>query len=130
MSIEDNKKVVAKYFEAQATGDLKAGLALLTDDATWSVPGEWEMAGTFNRQQIEKMIEGLNQFEGGLRFKHESITAEEDRVAVYTEVFGKVRDGRDYHNTIFFLFRVKDGKIRKITEVVDSHKSRQFWLGK
>ena len=130
MSIEENKKIAAKYFEAQASGNLKAGLSLLADDATWSVPGDWEMAGTFNRQQIEKMIEGLNQFEGGLHFTHESVTAEDDRVAVYTEVRGKLRDGRQYHNTIFFLFRVKDGKIQKITEVVDSHKSRQFWLGK
>ena len=130
MSIEANKKIVAQYFAAQESGDLNKGLALLSEDSIWTVPGNWEMAGTFTKAQMAKMIEGLNQFEGGLQFKHHSITAEDDRVAVYTNVHGKLRDGRIYDNTIFFLFRVVDGKIKEVTEVVDSHKSRQFWLGK
>ena len=129
-SIEDNKKVVAQYFKAQESGDLFQGLALLAEDATWSVPGDWEMSGTFTKPQMAKMMEGLNQFEGGLNFKHRSITAEDDRVAVFTDVNGKLRDGRIYNNTIFFLFKVANGKIQEVTEVVDSLRSRQFWLGK
>lgn len=130
MSIEDNKKVAEAYFEAQRSGDLFKGLALMSEDVLWHVPGEWEMAGTFTRPQIEEMIKGLNQFDGGLQFNHHSVTAEDDRVAVLTEVNGKLKDGRIYKNNIFFLFVIRDGKIAYITEVPDSHKSRQFWLGK
>lgn len=129
-SIEDNKKIVAQYFEAQRSGDLHQGLAVLADDATWTVPGDWEMAGTFTKAQMAKMMDSLNLFEGGIHFKHHSITAEEDRVAVFTEVNGKLRDGRVYNNTIFFLFTIANGKIQRVTEVVDSLRSRQFWLGK
>ncbi len=129
-TIAENKKIVDQYFAAQASGDLNKGLALLAEDSTWSVPGEWEMAGTFTKGQMAKMIEGLNQFEGGLNFNHHSVTAEDDRVAVYTRVNGKLKDGRIYNNTIFFLFKIKGDKIQEVTEVVDSHKSRQFWLGK
>jgi ketosteroid isomerase-like protein len=130
MSIEANKKIVEAYFEAQKSGDLFKGLELLADDATWSVPGAWEMAGTFTKAQMAKMMEGLNQFEGGLNFTHHSVTAEDDRVAVLTVVDAKLRDGRAYHNNIFFLFTIRNGKIQEVTEAVDSHKSRQFWLGK
>jgi len=129
-SIEHNKKIVEQYFKAQESGDLHKGLTLLADDATWSVPGDWEMSGTFTKAQMAKMMEGLNQFEGGLRFKHHSVTAEDDRVAVFTEVSGKLRDGRIYNNTIFFLFIIAGDKIKAVTEVVDSLRSRQFWLGK
>ncbi len=130
MSIEANKKVVEAYFTAQRSGNLFEGLALLADDATWSVPGNWEMAGTFTKAQMAKMMESLNLFDGGLVFEHHSITAEDDRVAVLTVVNGTLKDGRVYRNNIFFLFTIRDGMIRHVTEVVDSHYSRQFWLGK
>jgi ketosteroid isomerase-like protein len=130
MSIEENKKIVEGYFNAQRSGNLFEGLALLADDATWSVPGNWEMSGTFTKAQMAKMMESLNLFDGGLNFDHLSVTAEEDRVAVQTIVSGHLKDGRDYRNNIFFLFRIRNGKIHEVTEVVDSHYSRQFWLGK
>jgi ketosteroid isomerase-like protein len=130
MSIEENKKIAEGYFNAQRSGNLFEGLALLADDATWSVPGNWEMSGTFTKAQMAKMLESLNLFEGGLNFDHLSVTAEEDRVAVQTVVTGHLKDGRDYRNNIFFLFRIREGKIREVTEVVDSYYSRQFWLGK
>ncbi len=130
MSIEANKKVVEAYFAAQASGDLFKGLELLADDAVWSVPGDWEMSGEMTKAQMAKMMEGLNQFDGGLNFTHHSVTAEDDRVAVLTVVDAKLRDGRVYHNNIFFLFTIKDGKIQAVTEAVDSYHSRKFWLGK
>jgi len=130
MSIEENKRIAEGYFIAQRSGNLNEGLALLADDATWSVPGNWEMSGTFTKAQMTTMMESLNLFEGGLNFDHLSVTAEEDRVAIQTVVSGHLKDGRDYRNNIFFLFRIRDGKIQEVTEVVDSLYSRQFWLGK
>lgn len=130
MSIEETKKIAEAYFDAQRSGDLFQGLALMSDDVQWHVPGDWEMAGTYSRAQVEEMIKGLNQFDGGLSFEHQSVTAEDDRVAVLTKVTGTLRDGRVYKNTIFFLFVIRDGKIVYVTEVPDSAKSRQFWLGK
>jgi ketosteroid isomerase-like protein len=130
VSIEENKKIVDAYFDAQRSGNLFKGLELLSDDATWAVPGQWEMAGLMTKAQMAKMMEGLNQFDGGLNFTHHSVTAEDDRVAVLTVVDATLKDGRKYHNNIFFLFVIKDGKIFHVTEAVDSAYSRKFWLGK
>ena len=130
MSIEENKAIVESYFNAQRSGNLIEGLAVLAEDSTWTVPGDWEMAGVLTKPQMVKMMESLNLFEGGLNFDHLSVTAEDDRVAVQTIVSGRLKDGRQYRNNIFFLFRVKNGKVQEVTEVVDSLYSRQFWLGK
>ena len=59
MSIEENKRIAEGYFNAQRSGNLNQGLALLADDAIWSVPGNWEMSGTFTRPQIAKMANSL-----------------------------------------------------------------------
>ncbi len=126
--IEANKKIVEQYFKAQESGDLNEGLKLFADDAVWWIPGDWEMAGTFDMVQIRKLVEGVNQFDS-LSFKFYSITAEENRVAALTQVNGNLKDGRVYQNHVFFLFEIADGKIQRISEVVDSLKSKQFWLG-
>jgi ketosteroid isomerase-like protein len=55
---------------------------------------------------------------------------EDDRVTALTIVDAMLKDGRAYHNNIFFLFIIKDGTIHHVTEAVDSHYSRKFWLGK
>ena len=125
-----NKKLVESYFAAQQSGNLLDVLDFLADDATWVVPGDWEMAGTSGMEEIRKMLESLDQFDGGLAFTHHSMTAEENRVAVLTEVNGTLKDGRHYRNALFFLFIVERGKIQTIVEMPDSATSRRFWLGK
>ncbi len=130
MTIAENKKVVEQYFQVQSSGDLLKGLDLLAEDAVWTVPGHWEMAGSFTKAQMRETMKGLVQFEGGLNFTIHSVTAEDDRVAVMTEVDATLRDGRHYHNDIFFLFTVRNGKIQAVTEALDSCHSRRFWMGK
>lgn len=125
-----NKAVVAEYFRIQEAGDLLACLDLLADDVTWTVPGEWEMAGRQDKAGLRRMMEELNQFDGGLSFDQHSVTAEDDRVVVFTGVAGRLRDGREYRNQIVFIFTVRDSLIRSVVEMPDSAKSRQFWLGK
>jgi len=129
-SLEENKRVAAHYFECQRSGNLLSALDLFSKDVTWTIPGEWEMAGTLKYDDVRKMMEGLNLFDGGLEFEHHSITAEDDRVVIFTTVTGKLRDGRQYRNNIAFQFTIANGKIVHVIEAPDSAKSRAFWLGK
>lgn len=129
-NIAANKAIVAEYFRIQEAGDLTACMDMLADDVIWSVPGEWEMAGQRDKAGLRSMMEGLNQFDGGLSFDRHSVTAEEDRVVVFTGVAGRLLDGREYRNQIVFIFTIRDGLIRSVVEMPDSAKSRQFWLGK
>lgn len=128
--LDANKAVAARYFDCQRSGNLLSALDLFSRDVTWTIPGEWEMAGTLKYDDVRKMLEGLNQFDGGLDFEHHSITAEDDRVVIFTTVTGKLKDGRLYRNNIAFQFTIADGKIVHVIEAPDSAKSRAFWLGK
>ena len=127
--IAANKRLVERYFDRQRAGDMLGALDFMADGATWTVPGDWEMAGVFSKADLAKMLGELNQFAGGLEFAHHSVTAEENRVAVLTEVTGTLKDGRIYTNTIFFLFVVEGDKFSAVIEAPDSAKSRKFWLG-
>ena len=128
--LDANKALAARYFEIQRSGNLLGALDLFSKDVIWTIPGEWEMAGTLNYDDLCKMMHGLNLFEGGLEFDHQSITAEEDRVVIFTTVTGKLQDGRQYRNNIAFQFTIAGGKIVHVIEAPDSAKSRAFWLGK
>jgi uncharacterized protein len=130
MGSAENKAVVARYFEAASSGDLTRAFDSLSEDAVWIVPGDWEMAGTYQGEAIRDMMSALSQFQGGLRFTHHSITAEDDRVVVQTTVEGDLTDGRHYANELVFLFVVRGDKISQVIEVPDSAKSLRFWLGK
>lgn len=126
--IAENKAIVAEYFRTQESGDLLACMDMLADDVVWSVPGDWEMAGQRNKAELRVMMEGLNQFDGGLSFDRHSVTAEGDRVVVFTGVAGRLLDGREYRNQIVFIFTIRDGLIESVIEMPDSAKSRRFWL--
>ena len=130
MNVAENKAVVARYFDAASSGDLAKVLEVLSADIIWIVPGDWELAGTYRGNEVREIISALDQFAGGLRFHHRSITAEEDRVVVHTGVEGDLADGRYYTNEIVFLFVVRDRTIVEVIEAPDSAKSRRFWLGK
>ena len=129
-SLDENKRVAARYFECQRSGNLLSALELFSEDVIWTIPGEWEMAGTLNYVDVRQMMEGLSQFDGGLQFDHHSVTAEDDRVVIFTTVSGMLLDGRQYRNNIAFQFTIADGKIVHVIEAPDSAKSRAFWLGK
>lgn len=128
-STEQAKLVVESYFECQRRGDLVKSLDLMTDDVTWTVPGDWELAGVRDRAALQTMLTELNIFDGGLQFEHQSITAEDNRVVVFTHVSGKLLDGRVYQNAIVFIFEIEGGLIRSVIEMPDSAKSRAFWIG-
>lgn len=129
-SIAQNKQVVERFLAQQRAGNIMATLDLLTDDVVWLIPGEWEMAGVRDRNGVKEMLEGLDQFKGGLDMQVHSVTAEEDRVALFVSVSAEMKDGRTYRNELAFLFVIRSDKICAVTEMTDSAKSRRFWLGK
>jgi ketosteroid isomerase-like protein len=59
-------------------------------------------------------------FPKGIRFEIRAMTAEGERVAVEAESFGTHASGLPYHNTYHFLVVVRDGKIRRFKEYMDT----------
>ena len=47
-----NKQVITDYFNEQTAAGLGSALPYLSDDATWWVPGQWELSGTYSKAQL------------------------------------------------------------------------------
>lgn len=55
-----------------------------------------------------------------IRLTPHAFTAEGDRVAVETESYAEVKNGRVYNNHYHFLVIVRDGKIAQVKEYLDT----------
>ena len=122
--IEDrNKAVVTEFMEVFSRGDVDGILACMSDSATWwvagSIPG---ISGTKDKAAFAEMLSGIAESTttGAIRLTPLAFTAEGDRVAVETESYTELKNGRVYNNLYHFLFEVRDGKIDSVKEYLDT----------
>jgi ketosteroid isomerase-like protein len=126
--LAENKQLIVDYFYEQTVAGLGSALRYLSDDATWWVPGQWELSGTYTRDELAAAIDQL-PYDGFLDFEIGELTAEANRVAAEIRVRGKLKDGRRFDFWIHFLFTVEAGKITSVKEYVDSQYTRQLFFG-
>jgi hypothetical protein len=133
MSAEDNKKIVLGFFENLSSGKAEAMLAMMADNATWTVMGRPEtfaLAGTKTKAQFAELLKGIGAaMPKGLRVTPKACTAEGDRVAVEAESYGEHANGKVYNNQYHFLVEVRDGKIQAVREYLDTIHAKEVLLG-
>lgn len=126
-----NKAVVTEFMEVFSTGDVDAILGMMDDSATWWVGGTMEgISGTKDKTGFGEMLGGLSGgVEGGaIRLTPQAFIAEGDKVAVETESYAELKNGRVYNNEYLFVFEVRDGKIQSIKEYLDTEHTRAIFL--
>ena len=127
-----NKKLVSEFMEVFSTGDVEAIMGYLAPTATWWVAGTIEgIAGTKNKEEFRAMLSGLSTETktGAIRLTPLAWTAEGDRVAVETESYSEMNNGRVYNNLYHFVFEVRDGQIQSVKEYLDTEHTRAVFLG-
>jgi ketosteroid isomerase-like protein len=120
---EENKKVVTEFMEVFTSGDVHGILGSLTDDATWWVAGNIPgISGTKDKAGFGEMLGGIAEgtTTGAIRLTPLAFTAEGERVAVETESYAELKNGRVYNNLYHFVFTVRDGKISSVKEFLDT----------
>lgn len=126
MSVEANKAVVRRYFEAIEAADYATIEKLLADEVRFwlppSVPDGAELAGRHDiMRNIRESIAGLYDVGVGLHPEIRHLTAEDDRVAAELVIRGRSKaSGRDYENHYHFLFVIRDGRIAEFHEHLDT----------
>src|SRR5512143_615074 len=100
MSSEDTKRIARAFFERFDANDVPGALAMMTDDATWWLPGKpgaLPVRGEHTKAQIAGVLDTMfGALEGGLRMTVKSMVAEGDRVAVEMTSRGQLKNGRVY----------------------------------
>lgn len=118
---EANKSVVRKFLAALGAGDGKTVDALITPDCEAVCTGTSIVSRTRGHDEIVRSGDYFKRtMKDGIRFEILCLTAEEDRVAAEAVGFSELKNGVTYNNQYHFLFHLRDGKVCKLKEYLDT----------
>ena len=132
MNPEHNKATAREFFARFSASDIEGALALMTEDATWLIPGKPDRmptAGLYAKDRLSKLFYTmLKQLERGLQLTVKGMLAEGDRVALEAESSGDLKNGRRYRQQYHFLIEFRDGRISAVREYLDTQHAHDVWL--
>jgi ketosteroid isomerase-like protein len=132
MSIEENKRIATEFFARFSRGDVPGVLELMSEDASWRVPGKpgtVPICGVRTKPQMARLFAGMKErLKGGVEMWVKGLTAEGDRVAVEVESRAELQNGRIYGNEYHFLMVIRDGQIRTVHEYYDTQHTLEVWF--
>ncbi|WP_370965549.1 nuclear transport factor 2 family protein [Amycolatopsis sp. cg9] len=123
MSTAENKQLLRTAFDAWATGDIRPLVAAMADDVTWTVSGHNSWSGSFaGKDSVRRDLLGPlgEQFDGTYTSTASRFVAEDDVVVVEAQGRVATKTGQRYDNRYCFVFRLEAGRIREITEYMDT----------
>ncbi len=133
-SVETNKTIVRDFLAVFSTGNVAGILDGLEDDATWWVSGRLQgLSGTYTKADLGPLLKGATALytTGALRITPLEMIAEGNRVAVEAESYAELTDGRVYNNLYHFVFEIRNGRIARVKEYMDTdHANATFLLPK
>ena len=124
MATETNVHVVRRLYEAMARGDMRAVLALMSDDVTFVVPGPSGVgaAGIWQGHDgVQQCFRKLRESQRNDGLEIQEFVAEADKVIVLLHVTGTVLStGKTFESDIVHFFTVKEGKIVSLRDFFDT----------
>lgn len=123
MESDNNRRLVQHVYAEVSKGNPAPLLEAMADDVRWTVVGSNKFSGTFHSKQeaLEKLIHPItSRLQGGIVFLPERFIAEGEYVVMQTRSEATTRDGTPYNNVCCFVLRCQGGKIREITEYMDT----------
>jgi len=123
MGATENKKLIETMFAELSRGNLAGYLDRLADDVRFTIMGTTKFSGTFNGKDevVQKLLTPLgSQLEGGLAITVDNLVAEGDTVVMQARGRSTTKSGKPYNNSYCQIFRVESGKVKAITEYLDT----------
>jgi ketosteroid isomerase-like protein len=127
------KELVHHFLAAMNRMDVDAIGALLTDDATWTMPGDLPVSGRHEGREAvlgDFLAKAAALFEpGSLRFELETVLIEGTyAIAEYTGTGRAADRRREYCNHYCMVFELRDGQISAVREYLDTAHVRDALL--
>ena len=123
MGATENKKHIETMFAELSKGNGEGYLAGLADDIEFKIEGTTKFSGTFRGKQdvVERLLMPLMaQLEGGLALTVDRMYADGDAVVVQARGRSTTKTGKPYNNSYCQIFRIEGGKVKSITEYLDT----------
>jgi uncharacterized protein len=118
-----NKELITEAFGGLAHGDGSALVGLMADDIVWTAIGTTAWSGALHGKSevLTKLLMPLGaQLANATTVVAHRILAEGDFVVVEARGANTTRTGKDYSNTYCFVMKMADGKIKEVTEYMDT----------
>ncbi|HUG21245.1 nuclear transport factor 2 family protein [Piscinibacter sp.] len=119
----ENKRLMQRICEELAKGNGKPFVESLVDDFVWTLIGTTAWSGTYRgkRDVVDQLLKPLfAQFDGPYTNTAQRFIAEGDLVVVECRGLATTRLGKRYDNTYCWVCRIADGKLRELTEYMDT----------
>ena len=123
MTVIDNKALIQDIMDARARRDPGPFIAAMADDFVWRITGSTAWSGAYvgKADVLERLIKPLRgQFTAPNSLTLSRIIAEGDYVVAECQGNATTLAGELYANTYCFVIRVADGKLRELTEYMDT----------
>lgn len=123
MTSPENKQHLEHIYMQLSERNATPLLSALADDAVWTIIGSTVLSGVFVGKQeiIDKLLGGLlARLQGGVVFDIKRLIAEDDYVVLIADGTATSKTGRPYNNKYCIVARFADGKIREITDYIDT----------
>jgi hypothetical protein len=123
MTAAENKALVQSIFEARSRRDPAPFIAAMADDFVWRITGSTAWSGEYigKAEVRERLLKPLYaQFSAPTSITATRILADGDHVAVECKGDATTIAGERYANTYCFVIRLADGKLKELTEYMDT----------
>ena len=123
MGAAENRKQIESMFAELSKGNGEGYLSNLADDIEFKIEGTTKFSGTFRGKQdvVDRLLMPLmSQLEGGLAITVDKMYADGDSVVVQAHGKSTTKSGKPYNNSYCQIFRIADGKVKSITEYLDT----------
>lgn len=121
MKSAESRELVEQFLTVFSSGDIEKLLGMMTEDATWWVAGTLQISKTYSREEFGELLKGLSELcVAPIKLTPIAFTCDGDRVAVEAESYADTKAGKTYNNFYHLLFVVKNGKVQRIKEYLDT----------
>ena len=124
MGAAENTHLLEQIYTELSQGRVQALLDSLADDIQWTIIGTTVLSGTAHgkAEVIEKILKPLRArlADGPIVFSFERFIAEGEYVAMQAHGQATARNGKPYNNTYCIVCRIVDGKLKEMTDYVDT----------
>src|SRR5215467_12237678 len=120
-----NRQRVLKFLEAYYSGDIEGALARCSDDIDLTAPAPIDllphMGRRYGKDEVGSTWRTVHSRYSELRYEIRDLVAESDAVAVNLRAFFKKRsNGRTVQFDIAVFFTLREGRITRMREVMDT----------
>jgi len=132
MGTAESRALVLEYFERLGAGDPNLS-EMFADDVVWWIPPGSKLGGTLRGKPavLELMAKAFALFAPDPPPKTviERMVAEDDCVCVQFQIRARTAAGREYHNYYHLAFELRDGRIARVKEYVDTAYANERLIG-